>query len=134
RFGKLDDHVAEIERQGFSVFPWGNGNRRKMKPDERVFLLRQGQEPRGLIGVGKIQGQVREGSHSDPAKREEGGKCLQVDARWRAQSREPFVALPMLEQAGNKDIWAAQASGTELPSDVIQQLEEIWPQAWQEYR
>jgi hypothetical protein len=133
-FAKLDDHIAEIETQGFSVFPWGTGNRRNIKPDERVFLLRQGLEPRGLIGVGKVQGTVREVSPSDPGTREERGKSLEVDVRWRALSREPFVALPRLEQAGSKDIWAAQASGTELPPDVIQQLEDIWPHAWEEYR
>jgi hypothetical protein len=133
RFADLDRHVTEIDKQGASVFPWGTGNRRSVSRGQRVFLLRQGVEPRGLIGVGEIHGEVREVPHFDPAKRPDATSLL-VDVRWTALSREPFVALPRLEQeTGDSKIWSSQSSGVELHPVLSERLEEIWPRAWAEH-
>jgi hypothetical protein len=134
RFADLEHHVEAIEKGGSSIFSWGTGNRRKISPAGRVFLFRQGAEPRGLIGVGVVHGEVREVPHFDPAKRQEGANSLEVDVRWTALSREPIVAMARLQQeTGETKIWLSESSGVELQPALSQRLEEIWPRAWAEH-
>jgi len=112
----LEQRIAEIEKTGSSVLSWGTGNRVQVTPRSRVFLLRQEVEPRGLVGVGEIDGDVRDVPHFDPAKRQEAAQSHLVDVRWTALSREPFVPLTQLvKETGNDTVWSSQSSGVNCP-------------------
>lgn len=124
RFGELEARIKEVETQGYTVFPWGVGNRRSIPQGARVFLMRQGEDPRGIMGVGEFHGDIKE----------EKGKRASVDVRWVALSRDPFLALSELSaQTGEVQTWAARASGTELGSAVAKKLEELWATKWGEH-
>jgi hypothetical protein len=134
-FGEMEQHIQEIEKQGFSVFSWSVGNRRTIYPNARVFLLRQGLEPRGLVGVGEVQSEITEGPHWEKDKSMEGDRAFTAEVRWIALSRDPFLSLPnLMQQTANSAVWSSRASGIELQTELRQKLEEIWPRAWVEYR
>jgi len=129
----LNYRIDEVEQQGSSVFPWRLGNRRSIPKGARVVLMRQVSEPRGLVGVGEVHGDVQEDSGGDRKTKDEGGKSASVDVRWTALSSEPFLDLNRLAQeTGDSQIWSSRASGVKLPLAVSQKLEEIWPRAWAE--
>src|SRR6266446_3686675 len=133
-FPDLQHHIEEIEKKGSSIVRWSTGNRRSISADTRVFLVRQGEEPRGLVGVGNVASDVMEAPHWDETKRKEGAKSLLVDVRWTALSREPFVDLPsLIQQTDESSVWSSQASGIQLQPALTQRLEEIWPLAWAEH-
>jgi Skp family chaperone for outer membrane proteins len=133
-FPDLQHHVEEIDKKGFSTVRWSTGNRRSISTGTRVFLMRQGEEPRGLVGVGNVTSEAMDAPHWDETKRQEGAKSLLVNVRWTALSREPFVDLPRLvRQTDESSIWSSRSSGVQLKPALTQRLEEIWPHAWAEH-
>jgi hypothetical protein len=131
-FGNLDEHINAIRERGQSVFQWSTGRRRSMSPGERVFLLRQGPDPRGLVGVGEVLSEIKEQPHWDQQKRKQGKTSFLVQVSWKALSREPIIDLSRLnEETGNRDLWATQTGGVSVPPDVVERLEAMWPAAWE---
>ena len=49
---ELDDCIREIRATGHYRERWSCGRNRKIVEGDRVFLLRQGLEPRGIVGSG----------------------------------------------------------------------------------
>jgi hypothetical protein len=130
-FPELMDRIHQIEDQGFTNFEWETGDGRKMSPGERVFLLRQGADPRGLVGVGEVQGRRVRG-RLDPDETQQ--HKLLTETRWTALSREPFLDLPLLtRETGESQVWSSRASSIQLDPALSQRLEEIWPRAWAEH-
>src|SRR4051812_8062488 len=54
---------------------WSTGKRKDIRKGDRVFLIRLGQEPKGIIGVGTSQGTCKEDDHWDGVK---GNKALYI--------------------------------------------------------
>jgi hypothetical protein len=51
---------------------WSCGNTKRIRPGDRLFLLRQGQEPRGVMAAGWATSVIYEGPHWDEARRDRG--------------------------------------------------------------
>lgn len=134
-FPSLEEKAAEIVKMGSVTFGWSSGNRKSLQQDARVFLLRVGPEPRGLVGVGEVAGAVEKLAHWDRTKSAEGAKSNIVPVRWTALSREPLVALPTLkEHIGDESIWSNRGGAAEIPPDYVQRLDRLWPEAWASIR
>ena len=56
----LDERVQEVEAHGASWDRWSYGRTKKIKKGDRVFLIKLGPEPRGLIGSGWTGSSVRQ--------------------------------------------------------------------------
>ena len=48
----IDDHVRELEVEGATVRRWGCANSTRIIDGDRLFLIRQGKEPRGIFASG----------------------------------------------------------------------------------
>jgi 5-methylcytosine-specific restriction enzyme A len=59
----LDEDVAEWEQQGYYEGSWSCGNTKRIRVDNRVFLLRQGPTHRGLVASGYATTDVYEAEH-----------------------------------------------------------------------
>jgi hypothetical protein len=119
-FPDMAAKIDEVQRRGWSIFSWGMGNRRSIPPDSRVFLLRQGDGPRGLVGIGNVHGEIQQ----DPKQ----NNPASVNVRWTFLSREPFISLKeLIEKTGEKELWAARASGVQLPAQIFEVLEKLIP-------
>ena len=46
-----------------------------MQPGDRVFLLKQGNEPKGIMGSGRVDTEVYPDRHWDPDRRRAGDKA-----------------------------------------------------------
>lgn len=134
-FPKLEELAEKIEESGPTIVGWSTGNRKNMDQGGRVYLLRQGEEPRGLVGVGSVAGAVVEKPHWDPAQRELGKTSRLVDVEWNCISREPFIELSRLvEETGETSLWSSQSGGIEIRPDIVEYLEEVWPTAWERHQ
>jgi hypothetical protein len=130
-FPELDGHAQTVKAGGSTVIRWSTGNRRSMSRGERVFLLREGPDNRGLVGVGEVDGDVVEAPHWDENERKDGRTSLLVDVRWTALSREPFLDLSsLIQETGDASVWSSPSGGVALEPVVTQRLEEAWRRAW----
>src|SRR5689334_5317397 len=50
----IDDEVEQLRRDGLIPSQWACGNSRHIAVGDRIFMLKQGPEPRGLIASGWV--------------------------------------------------------------------------------
>lgn len=131
----FDEDLAQIAENGFFEDSWSCGLTKSIQPDDRVFLLRQGKEPRGIIASGHATSTYYTDIHWDPKKAARGQTAQYVRVRFD-QLFEPFdQIIPRSEL----DIgilatmhWDSQMSGTCIPQDVASALELEWEQLAQQ--
>jgi 5-methylcytosine-specific restriction protein A len=124
--GDFEATVAEIERFGRFAGRWSCGITKRIARGDRVFLLRQGLEPRGLIGSGWARDRPYVDEHW-----EDGGpfsrSALYVDVDWDWLSSAPVISR---EELGGPDFagtnWNSQSSGISIEADVAHTLEREW--------
>lgn len=105
---------------------WSSGNSKRPQPGDRFFHLRQGVEPKGIIGSGWITSRPKRRKHF----RESGKSAHYVDIRWDCLLDLETTA-PLGHDVLGKGLlsavnWHPQASGTEIPPEAAAELEDIW--------
>lgn len=80
------DNLEDQVRSTFSGRPvddrWSCGNTKRLRIGDRLFLLRQGVEPRGIMAAGWATSSSYEGPHWDAERRNHGDTALHVDVRF----------------------------------------------------
>ena len=123
----LDEQVREVETHGTSWDRWSCGRTKKIKKGDRVFLIKLGPEPRGLIGSGWTESDVRQGRHWDLRSQGERRKALYVDVRWDTLIAAPLISRTELNDPPfNGMHWDTQSSGISIPPAIARELEAEW--------
>src|SRR5688572_22322000 len=109
---------------------WTCGNSRRIFPGDRVFIIRLGREPRGIIAAGTVS----RGSYDSPTNefqdgaRGKGALCVDVKFEAIVEPRQD-AGLPRAS-LGHGALaafaWDAQASGAQIPDAVAAALELAW--------
>lgn len=119
----LDD--VEAARAGASVVGrWSTGSRTDLDIGDRVYLLRQGPEPRGVIASGWTTSEGYADVHwNDPER-----TANYVDVGWDAlvPMDEPLATSLLLTDVVQVDWNHLQASGVEVPGAATARLDELW--------
>jgi 5-methylcytosine-specific restriction protein A len=117
--------IGKVVATGTADDSWSIGNRKSMPVGSRFYLIRLGDEGRGIIGSGYTGGEPYEGPHWDTTRR--GAKAnfvsITFDAlqefpriSWEDLQSEPFSSFP----------WGSRSSGIEIPDDIAVSLESLW--------
>jgi 5-methylcytosine-specific restriction enzyme A len=127
------DMPADIRRcqsDGYLDDRWSCGRNTHIQPGDRVFLLRQGQEPRGLIASGRATSPVFEAPHwgGDDATRSPIARYVSV--RFDVildPDQEPIFRREWLDAGLFVGVhWNTQVSGISIPASIAQALELEW--------
>lgn len=126
-----DNLEDDFEKKGNIYFGrWSCGKTKSIRADDRVFLIRLGKEPRGIVASGQANSEVYEDKHWDENLAAKGKSTLYVDVR-----------LDTLLDAGSESIfprenldrgilanmhWNSQLSGILIPDEVAARLEDEW--------
>lgn len=117
------DRIDEFGKTGITQFGWSLGRRKSSSIGDRVFLLKQGQEPRGLVGTGKITGDAAEVEHWDAEEAAAGKTYFRVPITWDALSDKPLITKDELNEAfPHESLWTAQGGGQEIDPDLADRL------------
>lgn len=126
----LADCIQQIKKVGYHRERWSCGRNRRIVEGDRVFLLRQGLEPRGIVGSGRAVSDVFDDWHWDAAKRAAGQRvwCIDVDFDTLLDAdREPILTRAQLNEGVLGQMhWDSQSSGIFIPEHVARQLEIEW--------
>ncbi|MFC1577651.1 AAA family ATPase [Thermodesulfobacteriota bacterium] len=111
---------------------WSCSNRNPVVGDT-AYLVRTGEEPRGIIATGNIVAAPYEEAHWDEVKAAEGKKCWYVDVAFsRIQdpmANDPFLTAEDLNKITiDKQVWFPQSSGIEIKQRSAGILKKIWEQ------
>ena len=111
---------------------WSCGNRKDIEPGDRLFLLRQGAEPRGIIGSGWASSKVFRGPHWDPDRAAMGHEANYVHLRFEHLVDPDVVDVLPLSGLKNGSMarvnWSTQSSGIIIEPEPAQAVEVAWAQ------
>lgn len=124
----LQEEVDELNQTGFLIGRWSVGVSKRVRRGDRVFLIRLGKEPKGIIGSGRAESDVFEDGHWDEEKYEAGESALYVDVRFDKllnPDNEAILPRKELNHLG-KMYWDSQGSGIQIPDAIANRLEDLW--------
>lgn len=109
---------------------WGCGRSMQIHPGDRLFLLKQGSEPRGVFASGTAVSTVFAAPHWDTPKAALGIPANYVDLVFdkllvpeeAILRRDLLVGHPLL----SRQHWDTQVSGTVIKTAVWDALETLW--------
>lgn len=147
-------NLAQEARQTIKGNPlpgdWSCGKTRKIRKGDRIFLLRQGIEPRGIMAAGWVTG--REPvlkPHWDAERADRGERTLFVNAEFDlildpGAGHDPLPHSRLQTGALARVHWNIQSGGMEIEPSAAEELERVWqshlqdlglgtasPQGWQ---
>jgi 5-methylcytosine-specific restriction protein A len=129
KWSSLDADVAAVAcgRQA-AENTWSTGNTRSIEPGDRLFLLKLGTDPRGIMGSGVAESRPTEEPHWDEAKRASGATALRVRVRFdRLVAPDSVLEVEFLRANGLGAFhWSPQASGISMQDDLALRLGELW--------
>jgi 5-methylcytosine-specific restriction enzyme A len=113
---------------------WGSGSTKSIVKGDRVFLLKQGVDPKGIIASGRADSDCYEADHWDRAKAESGVKANYIDDNFD-RILNPTVHLPLSTASFTSGPLTAvychlDASGSSIPDEVALELEDAWKAHW----
>lgn len=119
----------QIQQVGSSFFTWSCGNNKSIQKGDRIFLIRLGVEPRGIMASGYAATGVFEGPHWDYEKEAAGIKCRRIFIEFdRIQDplTENIILMDKLIEISPKYKWSSQTSGIEIPPHIADEVERAW--------
>ena len=128
----IDDHIRELEREGVTIRRWSCANSTQIMEGDRLFLIRQGEEPRGIFASGVADTDWYEDLHWDEAKARAGVTTHYIRVKFDVlldPSEEPILPRHFLNEPPFSDQhWDTQSSGIRIHDHVAAALEEEWAQ------
>ncbi len=109
---------------------WSSGNTKNIPVGSRVFLLKQGNEPRGLMLSGWTVRPVQELPHWDDARAQSGDLTnyvwFAIDTFLDPDSDELLDPRDFPSGPAADSYWSPPASGTSISQAAGQELEQLW--------
>jgi hypothetical protein len=120
---KLNDQIKQLGTSGKVEEPWSCGNRKDLPVGSRVFLFKQGEKSKGIIGAGFTLSEPKEEPHFNPNLAKKGKVVKRVNINWYLLNSEPVISLDQLKILPfSKMSWVFQSSGVEIKSDIADAL------------
>ena len=126
----LQENINKIAQQGFHQDTWSCGVTKKIKPDDRIFIIKLGkEEPRGIVASGWATSPFFEGKHWNKQQSLAGKTALYIAVHLDTildPEKRVFKKHLSDNSIYTKMNWKPQASGVSIPDDVAAQLEIDW--------
>jgi 5-methylcytosine-specific restriction enzyme A len=127
-------NIAEMSddvKDGITVLDrWSSGVSKKPQIGDRFFLIRLGEEPKGIFASGRIEKGTFEDLHWDEEKSSLGETTNYVEIKY------DFLLNPNKEEILPRDLlnmpplsemhWDTQMSGVQIPDHIAKELETLW--------
>lgn len=134
----LPHEAKRVQAGRITKSDWSCGVNKSIRLGDRLFLLRLGKEPKGIVGAGFATGIPYKGRPwtGKPSRK----PALYVDFRWDGlldsdpdSADQAPLPLQRLRQGSLRRInWITQASGISIPPDLAPELERLWAKHYAE--
>jgi 5-methylcytosine-specific restriction protein A len=124
----LQESIEHLEKVGYVERRWSCGNSKSIRKGDRVFLIRLGKEPRGIMGSGYAKSSYYVASHWDGT---EGKTTNYIDIEFDIlinPNKNKLFDKEYLEitDKNNLQQWFPQQSGITIKEKVLDSLESNW--------
>lgn len=125
----LPDQIARTRTGKPALVPWRCVNQ-AVSPGDRAWLVRLGQEPKGIMARGNVVSEPYEAEHYDSDQAAEGKTSAYVDIEFTAIQdvfKDSFITVSELATITiDSQNWVPQASGIEIKPRSAALLEKLW--------
>ena len=124
----LQESINHLEKVGYVVKRWSCGNSKSIKEGDRVFLVRLGEEPRGIMGSGYAKSSYYVAPHWDGTNGKTSNYIdIDFDTLINPEKNILFDKANLEKVDTNKiQQWFPQQSGISIKPEIITQLEANW--------
>lgn len=101
----------------------------KPREGDRVFLIRTGSPPKGIVAIGKVTRAPYEAEHWEQARADAGETTRFVDVAFdsvRDATSDQIVPLEQLQSREPGQEWNPQSSGIDIKAKAARTLERLW--------
>ncbi len=122
--------AAQVAAGETVTMDWSTGVRRDLPEGSRLFLLRQGVEPRGIVASGVAAGPVHERPHYDAERAERGDTALMTPIAFEAlldvSESAPLSRNSLDDPELSSVNWNTAGGGIRIDEPVASELERRW--------
>lgn len=122
----LEQDIEQVDLTGRSSQRWSCGNTKSIQVGDRIFLVKVGSEPKGIIAAGFATSTPIVEKHWS----EENRDALYIDVEFEVllnSDQEPILRVEMLKTAKlAQQNWLPMASGISVRPELVDELESIW--------
>jgi hypothetical protein len=121
--------ISDIEQVGNAFGKWTCGVNKSIKKGDRIFLIKLGSEPRGIVASGFATTDVFEGTHWDKDRVKVGKKAKRIVIEFdkiKDFNIDKIITFNELLNISDKYHWSSQSSGIEIPENISSSLEHTW--------
>jgi 5-methylcytosine-specific restriction enzyme A len=127
----LSELSEQVNAGNEVIIQWSCGVSKKLEKGDRVFLVRLGEEPKGIFASGIVVKGSFLDDHWDDEKASAGRKAYHVLVKFEKLlnpetdnilSRDILIASPLYSEMH----WDTQMSGVRIPEDVAEKVDKIW--------
>ncbi|MCZ2390638.1 MAG: HNH endonuclease [Acidobacteria bacterium] len=123
----IDSYLSLLREHGFFDASWSCGNTKRIERGDRIFLLRQGVEPRGIMASGQALARPDYDDHWDEDRDDQ---ILYVNVRFDtllAPEEDGVLPLEQLQNGLLGEVnWSTRTSGISIEPRASALLEDLW--------
>lgn len=123
------DEICTGTKNGEKYFiPWTCQNKKVAKNDH-VFLIKTGEQPRGIMAHGRVVNKSYQAPHYDPVKAADGVMSSHIDVEFdwiQNYQNEPMLEQNILKEKYTEQLWSPQGSGIEIKDSVLIDFTRDW--------
>ncbi|MEY3218920.1 MAG: hypothetical protein RIT27_277 [Pseudomonadota bacterium] len=121
----IQQDISELAQNGKLMGNWSCGRTKKIKPNDRFFLMRLGKEPKGICASGRIINSPVQDNHWDSKE----GSTYYVDVEFETildPNNESIFLIEKQEGIYKNYNWTPQSGGRTIPHEIAEQLYQDW--------
>jgi len=124
----LQESIEHLDNIGYVVRRWSCGNSKNIKKGDRVFLVRLGEEPKGIMGSGYAKSSYYVAPHWDGTQGKTANYIdIEFDILINPEKNILFDKNDLDKVDPNKiQQWFPQQSGISLKPEILSLLESNW--------
>lgn len=124
----FEEMKQEFDQLGFTISKWTCGVTKSIQEGDKVYLIRLGTEPRGIIARGIALSQVFSGTHwnaSAAGKAREANRIFVKFDRLCNSKNDVLIEFPKLKALSDTFCWSSQSSGISVPNHIALDLDRL---------
>ena len=121
--------ISNIQQIGHAYAVWTCGVNKSIQPGDRIFLIKLGSKPKGIVASGTAISPVFEGNHWDSEKQKAGIRAIRIYLDFdkiKDCDKDQILDFETLKTISSNFNWSTQSSGIGIPEDISTILEEKW--------
>lgn len=122
----IEKDIQQVNADGQCAIRWSCGVNKSIKAGDRMFIVKVGTEPKGIVAAGEVTSSPFLDTHWSGENREALFINGKLDVLLNPE-KDPILALDILK-TGNlaAQNWLPQASGISVRPELVDELEAVW--------